>query len=186
MNCHSWVRRICILTISTKESAVVIRWIISQVRLKETVYLSLSHPCEALNMYFHHTDTHFHFQIFWKTAINQWFLDSEGRRSQGVHRVETERMQSCCCCKTRQTGLRRAKRHSEGKMEQHWAISSQSGCTGLVGEGEGLSTATFPFLSGWQDDMSQERISFLLFSAVVIKCNNCMWIFFDALFCQLE
>lgn len=75
------------------------------------------------------------------------------------------RTQSCCCCKTGQTGLRRAKRHSEGKREQHWAISSQSGRTGLMG-GRGRSHhghISIPqWLTGWHE--SGEAIFFLFFS----------------------
>lgn len=77
--------------------------------------------------------------------------------SEGAQSWDRERIQSCCCCKTGQTGLRRTKRH----REQHWAISSQSGCTGLMGEGSGLTTATFLFLSSWQHDVSGVEIFFL-------------------------
>lgn len=87
-------------------------------------------------MNFHQNYTRFHFRNLCKTVINQWFLNSESREeSEGCTKLRT---QSCCCCKTGQTGLRRAKRHSEGKREQHWPTSSQSGCTGLMG-GRGRS-----------------------------------------------
>lgn len=83
---------------------------------------------------------------------------------------------------TAQTGLRRAKRHSEGKRERHWAISSQSGCTGPMGEGKGLGAAAFPFLSGWQDDASQgRRYFFLLLLTLLTTTSSSQQLFLNVL-----
>lgn len=116
-----------------------------------------SHPSDDLNVYLNqitHTDTQLNFQTIWKAVIHQWLLDNGARRRPRLHRAEAERKQSCRCCRTGETGLRRAKRQREGKWEQHWAISSQSGCTGLMGEGKSLTRAAF--LSGWQDGTTEE------------------------------
>lgn len=125
-------------------------WTISQVRLKMSLSIAeSSRRCSEhvllLNCYIH-----FHLKDADESMVS-W--------QRGQEESELKK-QSCCLCNTGQTGSRQVKRHSEGKRERHRAISSQSGCTGLVGEGEGFTTAAFTFLNGWQEDMSRGRFFF--------------------------
>lgn len=149
MNFHSWVGKICIQLMDDV-------WI----RLEVTVYPLLSHPGDALNIKLHtHTliSKPLHLKDWDKSKV---FLTVGPGGVRGWGRGWNH----AAAAETGQTGLRQAKRHSEGKRERHWAISSQSGCTGPMGEGKGLGAAAFPFLSGWQDDMSREETFFFFFS----------------------
>ena len=118
-------------------------------------------------------------RFIWKMEINQKFSWQWG---QGRVRGRGRGWNHAAAAETGQTGSWRAKRHSEGKRERHWAISSQSGCTGPMGEGKGLAAAALLFLSGRQDDVGQGRRYLpssshssdhnIISSAVVSKCYD--------------
>lgn len=136
---------------------------VARVRPREAVYLRLSHASDTL--------THSHFQTSKRRRDKSMVSWQRGQSQEGVRELR-QTVKSCCCCKTGQTGLRRAERHSEGTLLGHIQSIRLDGAKGIeVGGGNDLTTATFPWLGSWQGDMNQASWAFF-FLLVLLQSHH--------------